>query len=203
MRMSEQINELATALSDFQGEVVNPVKDKASKNYKYTDIASMLEYVRPLLKTHGLSVIQNVISSEDGKTTGVETMLLHKSGQWISNQAFTEQYIPISKSGYATMSPAQAAGSAITYLRRYALASVLGIAQTDTDADTQMSKREYVESITSGKPTDEQFDRLMELTPEESVKAATDWFNQSTQKAVEDYLLKQEKASETRKLQSA
>ncbi len=64
--------------------------------------------------------------SDSGVT--VSTMVLHNSGQWIKS----ETQLPIDSA--AKMSAAQAAGSVITYARRYALAAALGIAQEDDDA---------------------------------------------------------------------
>jgi hypothetical protein len=126
MEMSENMTELGVALSKFQGEVNNVSKDKSGYGYKYADLAQILDVVRPLLSKHGLSVIQMPGKSESGVT--VSTMILHSSGQWIKS----ETQLPMETA--AKMSAAQAAGSVITYARRYALAAALGIAQEDDDA---------------------------------------------------------------------
>jgi hypothetical protein len=126
MQMSENLTELGVALSKFQGEVNNVAKDKAGYGYKYADLAQILDSVRPLLSKHGLSVVQMPGKSESGVT--VTTMLLHSSGQWLQS----ETQLPMDTA--AKMSAAQAAGSVITYARRYALAAALGIAQEDDDA---------------------------------------------------------------------
>jgi len=126
MQMSENLTELGVALSKFQGEVNNVSKDKSGYGYKYADLAQILEAVRPLLSKHGLSVVQMPGKSESGVT--VSTMILHSSGQWLQS----ETQLPMDTA--AKMSAAQAAGSVITYARRYALAAALGIAQEDDDA---------------------------------------------------------------------
>jgi hypothetical protein len=126
MQMSESLTELGVALSKFQGEVNNVSKDKSGYGYKYADLAQILEAVRPLLSKHGLSVVQMPGKSDSGVT--VTTMLLHSSGQWVQS----ETQLPMDTA--AKMSAAQAAGSVITYARRYALAAALGIAQEDDDA---------------------------------------------------------------------
>lgn len=126
MQMSENLTELGVALSKFQGEVNNVSKDKSGYGYKYADLAQILDVVRPLLSKHGLSVVQMPGKSESGVT--VSTMILHSSGQWLQS----ETQLPMETA--AKMSAAQAAGSVITYARRYALAAALGIAQEDDDA---------------------------------------------------------------------
>lgn len=131
--MSE-LNEIATALSKLQGEVLNATKDKQGYNYSYADLAQVLDIARPLMAKNGLSLTQMPTSLSDGKI-GLTSMLLHTSGQHI--QSFFE--LPIESA--AKMSTAQACGSVITYMRRYALAAIIGIAQTDEDADFQMVKK--------------------------------------------------------------
>jgi hypothetical protein len=126
MNKSDSIGKLALALSKLQGEVQNVYKDKQGYGYKYTELSSMLELTRPLCAKHELAVTQLCGSDEHG--VSVETVLLHSSGEWLS-KTFT---LPILTS--KTMSSVQGAGSSITYARRYALAALLGIAQTDDDA---------------------------------------------------------------------
>jgi hypothetical protein len=184
MNKSEQINELASALSKFQGEALNPTKDKKGYNYTYADLASLLEVTRPLLEKNGLAVAQMPFNNEN--LIGVETMLTHSSGQWLSSSVS----VPVESA--QKMSIAQASGSVITYLRRYSYAAFLGIAQDDDDAQTQMTKKDFMKSATSGKPTKEQLERLMAITPEEKKQSARDWFNSQTQKSIEDYLRTQE-----------
>ncbi len=126
MNKSDEINELAKSLSKVQGEIHNAFKDKSGYGYKYVDLASILDITRPLLSKHGLSVTQLCGSANDMAT--VETVLMHESGQWLSST------IEMSVERGKGMSLAQSVGSVITYARRYALAAIVGIAQTDDDA---------------------------------------------------------------------
>ena len=139
MEMSESLTEIGVALSKFQGEVNNVSKDKSGYGYKYADLAQILDVVRPLLAKHGLSVVQMPGNSDSGVT--VSTMLLHSSGQWIKS----ETQLPMDSA--AKMSAAQAAGSVITYARRYALAAALGIAQEDDDAKKPESGYEVANKV--------------------------------------------------------
>jgi hypothetical protein len=128
MNKSDTIKELAAALASAQAEMpaakmnaVNPFL----KN-KYADLGSIIETARPVLAKNGLAFTQLVSSSADG--LAVETVLMHKSGEWMS------ETVSLALGEERGKSAAQVAGSVITYLRRYALASVLGIyADEDTD----------------------------------------------------------------------
>lgn len=125
MNKSEQLNELASALALAQGEIENASKASQNPHFKskYADLAEVLNTVRPVFAKHGLSISQ-FPSFADG-VVSVETILLHKSGQWMSGTISA----PISKLD------AQNVGSATTYCRRYSLAAVAGIAQEDDDAN--------------------------------------------------------------------
>ena len=129
--MSE-LNEIAAALSKLQGEVLNATKDKQGYNYNYADLAQVLDIARPLMAKHGLSLTQLPTTQTTGHI-GLTSILMHSSGQSISS--FFE--LPIE--GQKVV--AQSAGSVITYMRRYSLAAILGIAQDDNDADTQLINR--------------------------------------------------------------
>jgi hypothetical protein len=124
---SDAINELATALSLVQGELQDVGRDRQGHGYRYADLGAVLAEVRPALARHGLSVVQMPGRMVDGEIT-VETMLAHSSGQWIS----TICSAPVGEG--RGMSPAQAVGSVITYLRRYCLAAMVGLTQVDDDA---------------------------------------------------------------------
>jgi hypothetical protein len=129
MQTSEAINEIATALAKAQGEMGGAVKDSANPFFKskYADLASVWEACRGPLSKNGLAVLQSpsVSRDEHGAYVAVETRLMHASGQW-----FCDTIIVAAKED----SP-QAVGSAITYLRRYALQSFAGVAPEDDDAE--------------------------------------------------------------------
>jgi len=125
---SEEIGELATALAAFQGEFRAVAKSAENPYFKskYADLTSHLESALPLLSKHGLSLIQ--MPCGDGIDAAMETMLLHKSGQFISQ---VDRLKP-------TKNDAQGFGSADTYLRRYGL-SIYG-AYADDDDGNEASK---------------------------------------------------------------
>lgn len=129
MNKSESITKLAAALAKAQAEM--PVVEMDAKNpflkYKYATLGAMIKTVRPILARHGFSVVQLPIN--DGDSIGVDTVLLHESGEWV------EDAIVIPLEEQKGLSQAQISGVAITYLRRYSLASLLGLyADEDTDA---------------------------------------------------------------------
>mgnify|MGYP001997959908 FL=1 len=123
---SESIGKLAAALSKFQAEVENPTKDSQGHNYRYADLANILNEVKQPLANNKLSVCQMLGSSAQG--VSVTTILMHESGEYIESQ----YCIPQETS--SRMSGPQQAGTTITYARRYAIAACLGIAQEDPDA---------------------------------------------------------------------
>ena len=129
MNKSEQIQELALALSDLQGELEDVYKSSEGYGYNYADLSSVLYLLRPLLKKHGLSIAQPV--SGDTGTITITTMLMHKSGQYLSSAVTITIDVSNKK-----MNSLQAAGSTITYLRRYSLMSLIGLAATDDDGKT-------------------------------------------------------------------
>lgn len=139
MNKSENINELAMALSKLQGEITDACKDKQGYGYNYADLSSVLDIARPALAKNGLAVSQ--LCGSDGDKVSVETVLMHKSGQWISAvMAMTIQQMK-------GMTMAQASGAVISYARRYCLASVLGIAQTDNDAAQVIEDKPTLKSV--------------------------------------------------------
>jgi hypothetical protein len=130
MKMSDQINELATALAKAQGEIENASKNSQNPHFrsKYADLAEVLNTIRPVFSKYGLAVAQ-FPSYLDG-VVSVTTILTHTSGQWMQGTA----------SAPATKLDPQGVGSCVTYLRRYSLAG-LGIAQEDDDANSASNRR--------------------------------------------------------------
>lgn len=126
MRTSETIDELAEALSQAQAEITNPEKNAKNPHYKsnYADLAGVLATVRPAFSKVGLAVIQMPHTTESGNIA-LTTRIVHKSGQWVEDSLD----IPMQGSNIA-----QAAGTVITYLRRYSLAAAAGVHQEDPDA---------------------------------------------------------------------
>ena len=158
-----EIKEIALALSKLQGEIINATKDKKGYNYTYADLAQVLEISRPLMAKYEMSITQLPTTKSEGKI-GLTTILMHSSGQFI--ESFYE--LPIEAA--AKMSTAQACGSVITYMRRYALAAVLGITQTDDDAQMQVVKKaqasideETLKDTIKNLKSAQTFDELMDM----------------------------------------
>lgn len=127
---SEQINELAAALSKAQASITGALKDSANPFFKskYADLASCWDACRKQLTDNGLAVIQTT-DVIDG-VVFVKTTLAHSSGQWIVGA------LPVKTKDESP----QAQGSGITYARRYALAAIVGLAQIDDDAEAAQGR---------------------------------------------------------------
>lgn len=124
---SENIGELAAALAKAQAAMPNASKDATNPHFKsrYADLASIWDACRKPLSDNGLAIVQAPVASEPGYV-GLTTTLLHASGQWIAETV----------SAPLTQNTAQSVGSALTYLRRYALAAMVGVAPDDDDGNT-------------------------------------------------------------------
>lgn len=135
MNKSESIKELAAALAKAQAAMPAAKFDATNpflKN-KYASLGAIIEAARAPLAANGLSVAQLPINEDEG--IGVTTILMHESGEYIESTLT----LPVGEE--KGKSTAQVAGSVITYLRRYALASVLGIyANEDTDGSAPAKK---------------------------------------------------------------
>lgn len=137
MRKSDSISELAKALAKCQSELkaakfnaINPFL----KN-KYADLGAVIDAARQPMTSNGLAVSQPV--EIVGDIVGVTTILMHVSGEWI------ESHAEMTLGEERGKSAAQVAGSIVTYLRRYSLASIIGIyADEDTDGNNSQPKRE-------------------------------------------------------------
>lgn len=148
MSQSETINELATALALAQAKMP-PARFNATNPFlhnEYADLGAVIEASRAVLADNGLAVSQLVIGG-DG-SVGVETILMHKSGQWIASA------ISLPTGDEKGKSQAQVAGSIISYLRRYSLASMLGIyADKDDDGNKPAAKVEQPAPAKKPAPT--------------------------------------------------
>jgi hypothetical protein len=147
VEMSAQIDKIAEALAAAQGAMENPVMNQTatlkfknedtgnwiSHEYSYADLDACLKCVKKPFAENGLSLVQlprNEFYYPKGSNylsayVAVDTVLLHKSGQWIRNSVVMTS---------AKIS-SHAIGSAITYGRRYGLCALVGIAaERDDDA---------------------------------------------------------------------
>lgn len=132
MNKSESIAKLSKSLTAVQAALQPAAKDADNPFFKtkYADLNSVWDSCRDLLAKNGLSVIQGNTVGPDG-TVIVETILAHESGEWVQS----ELALPLSKRD------PQGVGSAITYGRRYGLASIVGIvADADDDGNHASGK---------------------------------------------------------------
>lgn len=143
MTTSEQINEIAAALSKAQGvmkpaikDASNPAFKRGNKESKYADLAANVEAARGPLAENGIAVIQQPTTTERG--VAVSTLLAHSSGQWILLEPLT---VPLSKQD------AHGVGSATTYARRYALGSALGLVAEDDDGNGAVEHHDAREAV--------------------------------------------------------
>lgn len=137
MRTSDSLAALAPALAAAQAEIESIGKDSVNPHFKsrYASLDNIMAEVRPVLAKHGLSILQGVVHpevQEQGRLVGftVETMLLHKSGEFVANVT----PMPLAKND------AQGAGGALTYGRRYGVSALLALATDDDDDGNGASK---------------------------------------------------------------
>lgn len=162
MQKSDSIQNLAKALCAAQGEM-KPAAFNATNPFlknKYADLGAIIETAQPVLRKYGLSYCQPV--SGNGEAITLTTLLMHESGEWI------EETVSLPLNEEKGKSQAQAAGSVITYLRRYSLASMLGVyADEDTDGNEPERKPAQAQrpAPVNGKPAAEQVEPEHEDAP--------------------------------------
>ena len=137
MNQSDSIINLAIALSIVQGKLTYAIKDSNNPFFKskYADLESVWDACRSLLSENGLAVMQFPGEYYDG-TMHLTTILTHKSGEWIGQ----DMSVPVTKPD------AQGAGSALTYMRRYALAAVVGVVQADDDGNAASAPKPVIKA---------------------------------------------------------
>src|SRR5215208_3982887 len=133
-RSSETIGAIASALAKAQAELENPQKlltatihspfpREASRTFRYASLSSGLEVVRKALSKHGIATVQITGFDTEAGLIRLTTLLAHSSGEWMSSEW------PIC-SVTDTAAPHRL-GTALTYARRYALFTLVGIAGED------------------------------------------------------------------------
>jgi ERF superfamily len=137
-RSSETIGAIAAALARAQGELTNPEKSLTAtipvpgvrggdRTFRYAPLSSGLEIVRKSLGRHEIAAVQTTAVDNEAGLIRLNTILAHSSGEWISSEW---PVCPVSE----TATP-QRMGAALTYARRYALFTLVGIAgEDDLDA---------------------------------------------------------------------
>jgi ERF superfamily len=135
---SESIGTIAAALAKAQAELTNPEKSlvatirspfprEGDRTFRYAPLSSGLDIVRKSLGRHEIATIQATAIDKDGGLLRLTTVLAHSSGEWISSEWPVCQITDIAS--------AQRMGAALTYARRYALFTLIGIAgEDDLDA---------------------------------------------------------------------
>ena len=142
MRRSDNISELAKALSAFQGAMKSVPKKQSNPYFKskYADLDAIWDVVRNPLRDNGLSVVQTTDSDADGNLV-LETTLFHTSGEYIGGTYPLTPMRQVKDVGWEASGDPQSLGSATTYARRYALSALLGIsAEEDDDAEGAMNR---------------------------------------------------------------
>lgn len=121
------------ALADFHNDCPVILKDTQGYGYVFADLPAIFETINPLLKKHGLGFTQPINGNQ------IRTIVYHiESGETIESLTDIPQGVKLSG-----MNDFQVLGSAITYLRRYSLSSILGlVTDKDTDASGEQSKGE-------------------------------------------------------------
>ena len=137
-RSSETIGAIAAALAKAQAEITNPEKSltatirspfprEEDRTFRYAPLSSGLEIVRKCLGRHEIAAVQTTAIDNEVGLIRLTTMLAHSSGEWISSDW---PVCPVSE----TAAPHRM-GAALTYARRYALFTLVGIAgEDDLDA---------------------------------------------------------------------
>src|SRR6266478_5488258 len=137
-RASESVGALASALAKAQAELVNPEKSLTAtirtagpgageRTFRYAPLSTGLDIVRKTLGQHEIAIVQTTAIDQASGILNLTTVLAHASGEWIASDW---PVCPI-----AEMANPQRMGAALTYARRYALFTLVGIAgEDDLDA---------------------------------------------------------------------
>jgi hypothetical protein len=103
-------------------QIQNPRRDGTANYGTYATLEEVLGQVKPVLAEHNLALVQESISDDNG--VGVRTLIYNEVGESIDFGGVT---LPLDRRS------AQAAGSCLTYARRYALKGIFGLAEVDDD----------------------------------------------------------------------
>ncbi len=142
-RSSETIGTIAAALAKAQAQLVNPEKSlvgiiradgpsASERSFRYAPLSSGLDIVRKTLSQYEIATIQTTAIDQNAGIVRLSTVLAHASGEWIASDwpvcAISETVAP------------HRMGAALTYARRYALFTLVGIAgEDDLDAPDLLS----------------------------------------------------------------
>lgn len=149
MQMSEKVDQIFQAIIAAQSQVENAHKDAENPHFRstYASLHGIRLISKPVLAENGLAIINVPCSSED-YTPGVNLVVIHKSGQWLSEEC----YIRLAK-----VDP-QTVGSFHTYMRRYNENGILGIvADEDDDGNAASGKQKDSEKMSISTVTGNSF----------------------------------------------
>jgi hypothetical protein len=145
VRESQETAQIAAALVSALSKLKNPPRNRSVEvstkgggrySFRYATLDKILDAARPVLAAEGVALYQPISTNERGGLV-LLTRLLHRSGEWM------ETSIPLPSPG----SDPQGFGSAVTYLRRYAVTALLGIA-SDEDDDANRAAGNHLRDVT-------------------------------------------------------
>lgn len=141
MERSEQIGDLISSLAKAQAEFQPALKDSSNPYYnsKYADLATIISATRPALSKHGIAVT-HACGSDIDRQVAIVTTTIHSGEQWIASTAEAPA-VGKAKDG-GTRFDAQTIGAAWTYLRRYSLQGLLGLASEDDDGNALVTDKQ-------------------------------------------------------------
>lgn len=177
-QQSDTIIELATALNRAQSELGVVVKSTKAYNYNYADLASVMHTIKEPLANNGLAILQFPIK-QDGEI-GVETTVMHTSGEFM-RQSFT---VPTDLNN--AKHPGQAAGSLITYCRRYAIQAVLCLPSADDDCFAANERVEPQQQRQQPRQSNKPTTNHMKSTTGSPVNVSTALISASQQNKIEE-----------------
>jgi hypothetical protein len=137
MKHSDSITKIIPALLKAQLDIKNVIRQAENKHFgsKFADLTTILDAIKSPLNANGIVLLQPISSSPEGVT--VETMLIHESGEWLSECMF----MPVNTSNPHHF------GSACSYTRRYSLQSFVALPSEDDDgnkaADTEQPSSDF------------------------------------------------------------
>jgi hypothetical protein len=155
-RSSDSIASLAGALAKAQGELVNPEKlltatisagrgGGSDRSFRYASLSSGLDIVRKTLGQHEIATVQTTTIDQTAGQVNLTTILAHASGEWIASDW------PVC--AVADIATPRRMGAALTYARRYALFTLVGIAgEEDLDAPDLTSPAAAIQTLETEKP---------------------------------------------------
>src|SRR6266516_3605945 len=186
-RSSESIAALAAALAKAQTELTNPEKSltatirtdrngEGARTFRYAPLSSGLEIIRKTLGKHEIAIFQTTAIDQPTRAVSLTTMLTHSSGEWIASDW---PVCPVSD-----VAAPHRMGVALTYARRYALFTLVGIAGEDdldapdlncqpvAEAGVSPSAKPYPDRAASAEARDRLLREIVKLP---SGEAAGEW----------------------------